>query len=88
MRWVKASERQPQASDGDVCCDVVCRRYEKSVDGVAGWAVWLWKPLPDGPLDPEDQWLESAFDDKPTFFEAVKMIERQYPKRNEMKEIE
>lgn len=88
MKWVKASERQPQSSDGDVCGGVVCRRWESSVDGVTGWATWEWQPAYDGPLDPHDQWLESAFDDKPTFFEAVKMIERQYPKRNEMKETE
>lgn len=63
MRWVKASERQPQASDGDVCGGVVCRRWEVSAHGVSGWAMWESQPEYDDDLHPEDQWLEGAFTD-------------------------
>lgn len=65
MRWVKASERQPAASDGDVCGCVVCRRWESNPFGLTGWAHFEWQPEYDGPLEKDDFWLECAYTDVP-----------------------
>ena len=64
MRWVKARDRQPEVSDGDICGEVVCRRLEESErTGRMSWAVFIWQPELDGLLDPCDWWLEGAFED-------------------------
>ena len=65
MQWIKASERQPTASDGDVCGSVVCRRWESNAFGFTGWANFEWQPEYEGPLDGDDFWLEGAYSDVP-----------------------
>lgn len=87
MRWVNLGEREPSDSDKDANWNVVIRYKQGGQFIVEPCDIFDAADLAhDKSIAAKYEWLEGAFDDKPTLIEAVKMLERLYPSRNEMKE--